>query len=32
MLTVSERAAAMLKDFLGKQQGPSAVRILTQPG
>jgi Fe-S cluster assembly iron-binding protein IscA len=32
MFTITEKAAGMLKDFLAKQQGPSAVRILAQPG
>jgi Fe-S cluster assembly iron-binding protein IscA len=32
MLTVSEKAAEMLKNFVEKQQGPGAVRLLLQPG
>lgn len=32
MLTVSEKASNMIKDFLEKQQGPSVVRIFLQPG
>jgi iron-sulfur cluster assembly protein len=32
MLTVTEKTAAMIKGFLEKQEGPRAVRILSQPG
>ena len=32
MLTVTEKAAEVLKDLLKKQQGPSGIRILVQPG
>lgn len=32
MFTVTEKAVVMIKDFLEKQQGPSAIRILSQPG
>jgi hypothetical protein len=32
MFSVTEKAAIMIKDFLGKQQGSNAVRILAQPG
>ena len=32
MLAVTEKAAATIRDFLEKQQGPRAVRILLQEG
>lgn len=32
MVTVTEKAADMIKDFLDQQQGPRTVRILAQPG
>jgi Fe-S cluster assembly iron-binding protein IscA len=32
MFAVTEKAAGMIKDFLEKQQGPRAVRILSQAG
>lgn len=32
MLTVTEKAAEVLKDLLKKQQGPSGIRVLVQPG
>ena len=32
MIEVTEKAAEMIKGLLQKQQGPSAIRILTQPG
>ena len=32
MLTVTEKAAEVLKDLHKKQQGPSGFRVLVQPG
>jgi hypothetical protein len=32
MFTVTEKAAEMIKEFLERQRGPRAVRILAQPG
>ncbi len=32
MFEVTEKASSMIKEFLEKQQGPRAIRILTQPG
>jgi Fe-S cluster assembly iron-binding protein IscA len=32
MLEVTEKAGSVIKDFLEKQQGPRAVRILLQDG
>ncbi len=32
MITATEKAAAMIKEFLGQQQGPRTVRVLSQPG
>ncbi len=32
MFTITEKAAGMIRDFLKKQQGPRAVRILLQGG
>jgi hypothetical protein len=32
MFEVTEKAGSMIKDFLVKQQGPRAVRILVQEG
>ncbi len=32
MFQVTEKAGNMIKEFLEKQQGPRAIRILTQPG
>jgi predicted RNA-binding protein len=32
MFVITEKAAVKIKDILGKQQGPGAIRILSQPG
>ncbi len=32
MFTVTEKAAGMIRDIMEKQQGPRAIRILSQPG
>jgi hypothetical protein len=32
MFSVTEKAVEMIKSFTEKQQGPQAVRVLSQPG